>query len=94
MFLNLLRQVQEEALSREVAKRKLPNEVRDEKWPLTVTPICGVSTPLKFSRSNFLKCCLERNGAQAPRQPCSELFFTRVSVKRLILNDHKLHPTN
>ena len=54
MFLNLLRQVQEEALSREVAKRKLPNEVRDEKWPLTVTPICGVSTPLKFSRSNFI----------------------------------------
>ena len=31
MFLNLLRQVQEEALSREVAKRKLPNEVRDKK---------------------------------------------------------------
>ena len=30
MFLNLLRQVQEEALSREIAKRKLPNEVRDK----------------------------------------------------------------
>ena len=29
MFLNLLRQVQEEALSREIAKRKLPNEVRN-----------------------------------------------------------------
>ena len=28
-----------------------------------------------------LKCCMGRNGAQAPRQPCSELFFSGVSVE-------------
>ena len=28
-----------------------------------------------------MKCCAERNGAQTPRQPCSELFSSVVSVK-------------